>query len=94
MLFELKSIVLKNGATCILRSPRAQDASAMLRLIRQTSGETDNLLRYPDEVQLTPAQERAMIAATNASDDAGFLLALVGGELVASSGRLTPFAHG
>jgi len=40
---------LKNGHTVLLRSPNASDADAMLTYLKQTSQETEQLLRYVDE---------------------------------------------
>lgn len=49
MIFSEKTITLKNGKTAILKSPEIGDGAKMLNYIKQACGETDFLLRYPEE---------------------------------------------
>ena len=49
MIFEEKKIILKNGQTAILKSPCVEDAEKMLNYIKKACGETEFLLRYPEE---------------------------------------------
>ena len=49
MLFQGKSITLKDGRTAILRSPVPEDGAALLDFLKTTAGETEFLLRYPEE---------------------------------------------
>lgn len=49
MICNEKTIVLKNGQTAVLRSPEAGDGKKMLTYIRTACGETDFLLRRPEE---------------------------------------------
>lgn len=49
MIFSEKFIKLKNGKTGILRSPQIGDGAKMLEYIKTACGETDFLLRYPEE---------------------------------------------
>jgi len=49
MTFEPKPITLKDNTQAILRSPRLEDASALLDYLTVTAGETDFLLQYPEE---------------------------------------------
>lgn len=58
MLIQDKLIMLKDGSTAVLRSPREEDAAQLLELLRITAGETDFLLRAPEECDLTEDQER------------------------------------
>lgn len=53
-----KSIVLKSGATCILRSASASDGEAVFEIFNQTHAETDFLLSYPDENSFTPRKNQ------------------------------------
>jgi RimJ/RimL family protein N-acetyltransferase len=85
MLYE-KSVTLKNGQSCLLRSPRASDAQAILDHMRLTSGETDNMLRYPDEVRMTPEQEAAYLEQIAAAPNAVMIAAELDGALVANGG--------
>lgn len=53
MKFPERKVQLKDGRTCILR-PNAPDlAEGMLEYLKKTAGETEFLLRYPDEVNYT-----------------------------------------
>lgn len=69
MIFDEKQIILKDGRTATLRSPRVEDAEKMLQYIRKASGETDFLLRYPEEWNQTIEQEKAWINRLITSDD-------------------------
>ena len=52
MVFEEKRVALKDGMACILRSPGSDDAEAILSHLRQTSEETNFMIRYPEEIML------------------------------------------
>lgn len=70
MLLEEKRILLKDGRTAILKSPSTEDAEEMLQYIKQACGETDFLLRYPEEWNTTTtAQEEAWINNQRTSPD-------------------------
>ena len=49
MIFEAKQITLKNGLTAILKTPEAGDGKKMLNCIISCCGETEFLVRYPEE---------------------------------------------
>ena len=49
MVYEDTEILLKDGRKALLRSPCEDDAEEMLRFIKKASGETDFLLKYPEE---------------------------------------------
>ena len=49
MVFQETVFTLKDGRTALLRSPCEGDAEQMLRFIIKASGETDFLMRYPEE---------------------------------------------
>ena len=49
MIFQPKEITLKNGAKAILKTPEISDAAGMLAYIKQACGETEFLLRTPEE---------------------------------------------
>lgn len=57
MIFETKTITLKDGRTAILRAPKAEDAAPMLEWLKQTGAETNFILRLPEEVTMTIEQE-------------------------------------
>ena len=49
MIFQPKEITLKNGKTAILKTPEISDAAKMLAYITKACGETEFLIRYPEE---------------------------------------------
>ena len=49
MIFEDKTITLKNGVTAILKTPDITDAAKMLTYIKTACGETEFLAQYPEE---------------------------------------------
>ena len=53
MRFPEKEITLKDGRKCILRPTMPDDAENMIEYMKVTSGETDFLLRTPEEVNYT-----------------------------------------
>lgn len=61
MIFEEKKITLKNGKTAILKSPCVEDAEKFLMYIRTACGETEFLVRYPEEWNITVEQEQAWV---------------------------------
>lgn len=81
MLFSEKRIQLKNGTSAVLRSPRPEDAQALLDYMKITSGETPYLLRTPEECTMTLAQEEAFLANTIRQPFDVMLLCFVEGEL-------------
>lgn len=62
MRFEEREITLKDGRKCILRPNSPEYAEQMIRYLKETSAETDFLLRYPDEVRLTLEEEQKLLA--------------------------------
>ena len=49
MIFPEKEVVLKDGRKYLLRSPGYEDGEAMLDYLKTCNGETEFVLRYPDE---------------------------------------------
>jgi len=81
-----KQIQLKNGKTCVLRNPNCEDAKAILQHMILTSGETENLLRYSNEITMTEEEERTYLSNIESSSDAIMISAVVDGEIVANAG--------
>lgn len=72
MIVQSKEIKLKDGNTCILRSPEEADAEAMLLHDKKTAGETYFLSRYAEEVDTPLERKRQMIK--DMREDTGCLL--------------------
>ncbi len=80
------TIQLKDGRTCILRNGTEQDGQALLDIYILTHSQTDHLLSYADEADLTAGQEAAFLKEKTESADETELLAEVDGIVVGSAG--------
>lgn len=67
MIFNTRTITLKDGRTAIFRAPRPEDAAPMVQYLKDTAGETEFIMRYPEEVTMTAEQEAAFFERLNAS---------------------------
>ncbi|MBW7572899.1 GNAT family N-acetyltransferase [Caproiciproducens faecalis] len=86
MILEEKKVKLRNGEGCILRSPGAKDAAAVLEELRVTSGETVFMARYEDEITLTEEDERDFLDSHWSDPKSLLIAAEVNGEIVATAG--------
>ena len=93
MIYTDKLITLKNGQTCLLKSPTAEDAEEMLIYLKQTSGETDFMARYEDEITLTVDAEKEILSAILNDPERIMISAYIDGALAANCGfsRIAPF---
>ncbi|MCI9445486.1 MAG: GNAT family N-acetyltransferase [Oscillospiraceae bacterium] len=76
-----KTVLLKNGKTCLLRRPEEKDAEMLLRFQKESSGETPYLVVGPEDIDWTAEQQVKRIERWNVSPDRLRLLAEVDGEL-------------
>ena len=81
-----QEIVIKTGQKCILRSPRKEDAKQILSLMEDTSGETEYMLRYPEEFQLTVEDEESILEQIVESSNVIMVAAEIDGVIVANGG--------
>ena len=81
MLLQEKQIKLKDGRTAVLRSPREEDAKALVDYMRTTAEETDFLIRCPEECDLTEEQERQWIRGVRESGSCCAIVCEVEGQL-------------
>ncbi len=86
MIFNEERVLLKNGRECVLRSAAGTDAEAVLSHLKRTSEETDYLVRYPEEVTLTVAEEETFLEKYRTDPRSVMIVALVDGKLIASAG--------
>ena len=70
MIFDEKKIKLKNGKTAVLKSPCVEDAEKLLNYITKACGETEYLLRYPEEWNISVEQEKGWVNRIRSSPDA------------------------
>lgn len=82
MIIQECEFILKDGRNAIIRSPREEDIPAMLDYLYVSAGETEFVLRYPEECsKYTYEGEKALFERVNASENEAFLLCFVEGSL-------------
>ena len=81
MQFEARTITLKDGRTCILRPTHPDDAADMVEYMKKTAGETPFLLRYPDEVNYTPEQEKEILTGILNDPGQAMMVGIVDGKV-------------
>lgn len=87
-----KEVTLSDGTNCILRNPIGTDAREVLDLLKKTSEETDQLLRYPDEIHMTVEEERQFLENMASQPNTVMILAVVNDQIIANAG-LTPVSE-
>ena len=70
----------KNGQTVELRNAEVTDADALIEYLKITSGETPYLIREPEEIAVTPEQERQFLQSKTESERELLLIALIDGK--------------
>ena len=82
MVFKETAFKLKDGRDALLRSPDENDAEEMLRFIIRASGETDFLMRFPEEwADFGPEQEKAFINADYYDENGMMISCVVDGRI-------------
>ena len=82
MIVEKKEIILKDGRKAILRSAQDEDIPGMLEYLYISAGETDFILRYPEECgKYTAEGEKELFDRVNASDNEAMIVCLVDGKV-------------
>ena len=82
MVIEDKWITLKDGRKALLRNPGEADIEGMLEYLRVSAGETEFILRYPEECgKYTYEGEQKLFAQWNASEEDCVLICLVDGKV-------------
>lgn len=73
---------LKDGRSALLRSPKDEDVQGMLDYLYISAGETDFILRYPEECnKYTPESEKDFFDHTNKSENDAMIVCLVDGKV-------------
>lgn len=85
MRYEEKTVRLKDGSTCLIRSPEASDAAEMLRLLSATAGETDFLTRCADDPVMDEESERVFLQKALDSPREVMLAAEAKGGIIGSA---------
>ena len=73
---------LKDGRKALLRSPRDEDIQGIIDYLYVSAGETDFLIRYPEECgKYTAEMEKTLFDRINASDNDAMIVCLVDGKV-------------
>ena len=73
---------LRDGRKALIRSPKDEDIQGMLDYLVISAGETDFILRYPEECgKYTAEGEKALFDRVNAADNEAMLVCLVEGRV-------------
>ena len=82
MIINEFSFTLKDGRQALIRSPKDEDIEGMLEYLYISAGETEFVLRYPEECgKYTPEGEKALFDRVNRSDNEAMLVCLVEGRV-------------
>ncbi len=81
-----KQIILKNNIPCTLRNANSDDAAPVLDCFNTVRAQTDFLLTYPDEMNLSLADESFFLAKKEKSENEVFVIAEVEGKVVGTAG--------
>lgn len=82
MIFNEKKITLKNGSTAVLKTPDIGEGEQLLNFIKTSCGETEFLLRYPEEWEsATVAYEEKWIKNIRESQTCLTIACYIGGEV-------------
>ncbi len=82
MIFNAKEVVLKDGTKALLRSPRIEDAEALLEYLSVTACESEFLLQYPEErKKMTVEQEEQFIQNMTESATSVMILCEIDGRI-------------
>jgi len=74
---------LKDGRKALLRSPKEEDIESTLEYLVTSAGETDFILRYPEECgKYTAEGEKALFEQKNSSLDEAMIMCIVDGKVV------------
>lgn len=81
-----RTVILKNGKTCIVRNGTEQDAEGVLANFIATHGQTEFLTTYPDETPITLEQEKEYLVKKEESERDAALVAEVDGIITGTAG--------
>ena len=82
MRIEQVEFKLKDGRSALLRSPGDEDIQGMLDYLYVSSGETEFILRYPEECEkYTPEGEKELFDRMNVSDNEAMIVCIVDGKV-------------
>ena len=82
MIIKDTEFTLTDGRKALLRSPKDEDIRGVLDYLYVSAGETEFILRYPEECgKYTYEGEKALFDRINASDNEAMLVCIVDGKV-------------
>ncbi|NLE70207.1 MAG: GNAT family N-acetyltransferase [Clostridiales bacterium] len=82
MVVQAFEYILKDGRKALIRSPRDEDAQGVLDFLYSSAGETEKIVRYPEECsKYTLEGEKALFDRINSSENEAMLVCLVDGKI-------------
>lgn len=82
MIIKDTAFTMKDGRKALLRSPKDEDIQGVLDYLYISAGETEFILRYPEECgKYTCEGEKALFDRINASDNEAMLVCIVDGKV-------------
>lgn len=87
MIFPQKQVTLKDGTSCILRSPAVEDAPEMLQYLLDTATQTEFLMNRPEEIaqRLTLAHEEKFLQQARENEFNYMIVAEVAGRVAGNA---------
>jgi len=83
MVVDDVKFLLKDGREAVLRSPREEDVESTLEYLYVSAGETEYILRYPEECgKYTAEGEKKLFEQKNASPHEAMLMCVVDGRVI------------
>ena len=82
MLTREVNFTMKDGRKAVLRNPREGDVQGLLDYLVQSAGESDFIMRYPEEcARYTPEGETKWIEGNNSDENAAVLVCEADGKI-------------
>ena len=82
MIIQDVKFQLKDGRNGLIRSPKEEDIEGVLEYLYRSAGETDFILRYPEECgKYTVEGEKVLFDRVNKADNEAMLVCLVDGKV-------------
>ena len=83
MIIDEVRFKLRDGREALLRSPKEEDVESTLEYLVVSAGETDFILRYPEECgKYTPEGEKKLFEQKNESPNEAMIMCVVEGKVV------------
>lgn len=82
MKYTAKDIKLKNGQTAHLKAPTAEDAAEIISYMKTVFGETDFLMRYPEEYVMSVEDEAKILEGLETNETSLMICCEMDGKLV------------